>query len=521
MKMNSRLLSQLNILTDGKFDYLRLKSIDIRLKANLVEVNFVYPEDKEKEVLDSLSEITSALTKVLDIDAEIKVNLLRNHFDRIFFKEGVARVLKKHPFVNSVLDKEEAITIKNDGNILIAEIIAPKSACDYLAEKVIAELDEYARSHYTDIIKFEIAESSDDVITERVDKAKEYEKIGPEFDFEGGRSIPLTDIVHLLGNPIKGPSAYICDIKSPRTNVVLAGVVSNYRSFARKPKSTDKYVKKYFKFVLEDPTGTIECVVFPKTKPAQANLETLANGDVIVTEGVVEPDDFRGGGRLSYIARNVSRCSIPTDFKPNILRRSAPSDYIHVKPGIVTRLDQATMFEEKKKLLSEVADTDYVVFDLETTGLDPMTCKIIEIGAVKISKGEMTATFQTLINPFEHLTPKITEITGLTDDDLTGKLSIEQVLPDFFKFCEGSTIIAHNLNFDFGFIKKAGESMHFIFDHPKIDTLKLAHQKLPKLQKYNLAALCEYFKYTNQHAHRALSDAMVTAQIFLRLMETE
>jgi len=519
--MNNQLLSQFNIITDNIYDYLRLKSIDIRLKANLVEVNFVYPENREKWTLDSLAEITSALAKILEIDAEIKVNLIRNHFDKSFFEEGVVRILKKHPFVYSVLDKS-SIKVKNDGNIRIAEISAPKSVCDYIAEKVITDLDEYAKSHYTDNIKFEISEASDSVITERVDKAKEYEKIEPEFDFEGGRSIPITDIIHLFGDPIKGPVAYICDIKSPRSNVILAGVISNYRSFVRKPKHTDKYVKKYFKFVLEDPTGTIECVTFPKTKKSQANLEELANGEVIVTEGVVEPDDFRGGGRLSYIARNVSKCKIPTDFKPNILRRSAPEDYIYVKPGIVTRLDQTTMFEEKKKLPEEVYNTDYVVFDLETTGLDPMNCKIIEIGAVKISKGQITETFQALINPFEPLTTKITEITGITDDDLIGKLSIEQVLPDFFKFCQGSTIIAHNLiNFDFGFIKKAGESMHFIFDHPKIDTLKLAHQKLPKLQKYNLGALCEYFKYTNQHAHRALSDAMVTAQIFLKLMDLE
>ena len=519
--MDNQLLLQFNILTDNEYNYLRLKSIDIRLKAGLVEVNFVYPEDKESETLGSVDKITAAITKALDVDAQVKVNLIRNHFDKHFFIQGITQILKKHPFVHSVVDKS-GIKVKSQESGHIVEISAPKSSADYIAEKVIADLEHYVKSNYTDKIVFEIAEASDSVITERVDKAKEYEKQEPQFEFEGGRSIPLTDIEHIMGDPIKGPSAYICDIKLPRAGVIMAGVISNYRSFARKPKSTDKYLKKYFKFVLEDPTGTIECVIFPKTKQGQARLEELANGEVVATEGVVEPDEFRGGGRLSYIARSVSKCVIPSDFKPNILRRAAPPEYIYVKPYDIIDTVQTTLFEKKSKLPQEVIDTDYVVFDLETTGLDPMTCKIIEIGAVKIKGGEIVEAFTTLVNPFEPLTAKITEITGLTDDDLIGKLSIEQILPDFFKFCEGATIIAHNLiGFDFGFIKKAGESMHFIFDHPKIDTLKLAHQKLPKLQKCNLGALCQYFEFVNQHAHRALSDAMVTAKIFLRLMEIE
>ena len=99
-------------------------------------------------------------------------------------------------------------------------------------------------------------------------------------------------------------------------------------------------------------------------------------------------------------------------------------------------------------------DDRYVVFDLETTGLSPNTCKIIEIGAVKVENGQIVHRFSTVVNPKEPIPYKIEELTSIRDDMVIDAPTIEEILPEFMKFCEGSIMVAHNAEFDMSFIKK-------------------------------------------------------------------
>ena len=117
---------------------------------------------------------------------------------------------------------------------------------------------------------------------------------------------------------------------------------------------------------------------------------------------------------------------------------------------------------------------DYVVFDLETTGLSPDKDTIIEIGALKVIQGKVADRFSEFINPYQKLTQQISELTGITDDMLAGARNLQAVVGDFVDFCEDYVVVGHNLGFDYRFTKMAAEKYHLPFEHEGIDTLKIA-----------------------------------------------
>ena len=117
---------------------------------------------------------------------------------------------------------------------------------------------------------------------------------------------------------------------------------------------------------------------------------------------------------------------------------------------------------------------DYVVFDLETTGLSPDKDTIIEIGALKVIQGKVADRFSEFINPHQKLTQQISELTGITDDMLAGARNLQVVVGDFVDFCEDYVVVGHNLGFDYRFTKMAAEKYHLPFEHEGIDTLKIA-----------------------------------------------
>ena len=162
--------------------------------------------------------------------------------------------------------------------------------------------------------------------------------------------------------------------------------------------------------------------------------------------------------------------------------------------------------------------TSYVCVDLETTGLDPKRDKIIEIGAVKVVEGHVEETFQTLLNPGRRLEDKITELTGIRDEQLIDAPEIEEVLPAFLEFAGEEVLLGHSILFDYSFLKKAAVNQKQKFERKGIDTLKIARKYLPELESRGLGYLCGYFGIPH-HAHRALDDAQATVKLYHKLTE--
>ena len=161
----------------------------------------------------------------------------------------------------------------------------------------------------------------------------------------------------------------------------------------------------------------------------------------------------------------------------------------------------------------------YVVFDIETTGINPRTSKIIEIGAVKIENGEVVDRFSQFINPQIPISYKTTSLTSITDDDVMNAPLIDQVLPEFLQFCGDCVLVAHNASFDTGFIKYNCKKLGLPYDYTHVDTMEVARYLHPNMARFNLDAVCKAENLVNEHHHRAVADAEVTAKIFLKFIE--
>ncbi len=159
---------------------------------------------------------------------------------------------------------------------------------------------------------------------------------------------------------------------------------------------------------------------------------------------------------------------------------------------------------------------NYICMDLETTGLNPKTDRIIEIGAVKVRDGEIAERFETFVNPGKKLEERITELTGITDEMLADAQEIQDVLPDFLSFLGEDVILGHAVLFDYSFVKKAVVNARGKFERKGVDTLAIARKYLTELESRSLGYLCSYFEIPHK-AHRALADAEATHLLYQRL----
>ena len=166
---------------------------------------------------------------------------------------------------------------------------------------------------------------------------------------------------------------------------------------------------------------------------------------------------------------------------------------------------------------------DYVVVDIETTGLRANHDAILEIGAVKVRNHEVVDTFSDLINPECLISPFITNLTGINNEMVRDCETIPFVLTRFLDFLQDDLIIGHNVSFDLGFLRNKCERFGLAeLNNPKLDTLSIARKTLPHLPHHRLSDLVEYFKVDQSRAHRALDDCLATNAILehMRLLST-
>jgi len=168
-----------------------------------------------------------------------------------------------------------------------------------------------------------------------------------------------------------------------------------------------------------------------------------------------------------------------------------------------------------------IDDVIYTVFDLETTGTNAKFDEIIEIGAVKVKNGKVIDTYQTFVKPKKNINDFTQNLTGITNEMVENARSLEEVLPEFLDFIKDTVLVAHNADFDFGFIREAlrklyNKELEFTY----IDTLRLSRAVLKhKVKSYGLSKLVEYFGVGPFNHHRAYEDAAVTAEVFNKLID--
>lgn len=166
----------------------------------------------------------------------------------------------------------------------------------------------------------------------------------------------------------------------------------------------------------------------------------------------------------------------------------------------------------------------YVALDLETTGFSPYNNEIIQIGAWKIKDEVVVDKFNTYVKPIQYIPREIQALTKITPEMISSYPSIDEILPEFFEFCEDLPFLGHNLQFDYKFLLVKGNDLGLDFSLSKqrqgIDTLKLARKFFPNLAKHSLDFMVESFKIIgdNTKFHDASYDAYMTKLIYDRFI---
>lgn len=157
---------------------------------------------------------------------------------------------------------------------------------------------------------------------------------------------------------------------------------------------------------------------------------------------------------------------------------------------------------------------NYLIVDIETTGLDPQKDKIIEIGAIKVKEGQEPERFDRIINPRIPIPVYITELVGITDEMVCEAPELDVVMAEFLEFAEELPLLGHNLKFDYSFLKTAAVRCGYSFERKGLDTLAIARKYLKELESRKLDALCQYFGIQDDNHHRAWNDVQVTMELY-------
>ena len=202
---------------------------------------------------------------------------------------------------------------------------------------------------------------------------------------------------------------------------------------------------------------------------------------------------------------------------PDANHAFGPDDDFKVIYGVEAYLvdDLKDIVEHSK---GQSLDDTYVVFDIETTGFSPEKNKIIEIGAVKVVGGQITDRFSQFVNPEVPIPYEIEELTSIRDDMVMDAPKIEEVLPEFMKFCEGAVMVAHNAAFDMSFIRKNCDRQGLPCEFTVADTVAMARYLMPQLNRFKLDTIAKALNIVLANHHRAVDDAGCTAEIFIKFI---
>lgn len=224
------------------------------------------------------------------------------------------------------------------------------------------------------------------------------------------------------------------------------------------------------------------------------------------------------GGRASAVdvVDYVMKISTP----PLPLARLLVSDLVEIDSRI--RLIEDTVELRAEDFDSRnLAETDFVVFDLETTGAKTPPCRITEIGAYRIKNGKIEEKFETLVNPETLIPPFIIQLTGISDRMVRNAPKFREIAADFLDFIGDSVLVAHNAPFDIRFLNHEIGRIYenYRVANPNLCTVQLSRKLLPDIQNHRLHTVAEHYCIFIENRHRASDDALATAKIFVNFLD--
>lgn len=463
-------------------------------------------EEKKQEVENLVKRVIKNIEKVQVVFKQLYFD------DEIIFKEVKSFIsLRKGDLLGIDLDssscKNGLINLFVDKNTFSEQELfnLSKAINIHLKSKYFQEFDiEYNKTNF----------NREEVLHERIKNELGVDDFGAEYQ------INVHHIVPIIGEMADETFISIDQISEGMEKVAVFGKIENLekKEFIKKQERDgleEEITKSYFSFDLNDSIGSVRCVYFGSKDKIPLFEETFKDGDSIC----LYADVSQGGkGELSLRVKQIATCEF--EASKSIKYKSIVKNYKYVFPQKYEEIEQASFFSEKPALNSDyLKNNNFVVFDLETTGLEASNCKIIEIGAVRVENGEIVSLFSTFVDPEEHIPDDATAVNNITDEMVKGAPKITEALPDFEKFCENSIMVAYNTGFDSGFIKYNAKKQFLKFDNTYDDAMVWAKNKLKGLKNYKLKTVCEYLGVSLVGAHRAVNDTIATAKAFIKLVE--
>ncbi len=384
-----------------------------------------------------------------------------------------------------------------------------------------------------------------------------------ENTYKRKRSLPDNPDV-IFGRDFEEEAVEIAELEGDG-EVVIRGQIDDY-------EVTDTRTgKKMVLFSITDFTDTISVKLFPREDEQERLFEYMGNGKFVTLKGRTGIDNFTGIYSVGYVYgirkiqdfrikrvdnESVKRVELHCHTKmsdmdgvssvTDIIKQAhdwghdaiaitdhgvvqAFTDAFHYvkKKGlddfkIIYGMEGYIVDDEKQVVVNpedHTTDDTFVVFDIETTGFSPEECNIIEIGAVKIEKGKIIDRFSTFVNPAQPIPYRIEKLTGINDETVADAPFVNDALTSFREFVGDAIYVAHNANFDMGFVMAKEKAVGLDRQYSYVDTLGMARLLVPEIAKFGLDNLCKFFKVSLENHHRAVDDAEATAHIFLKLLQ--
>lgn len=241
----------------------------------------------------------------------------------------------------------------------------------------------------------------------------------------------------------------------------------------------------------------------------------LISDSLLINETIQLLQSFGGRAPVVEVVDTVMKISRPqVDFAKLLI-----SDLVENDPRLQLNEDtlELIVFNHDARQLFE---TDFVVFDLETTGAKTPPCRITEIGAYRVSGGKIVAEFETLVNPETPIPPFISDLTGITNSMVRRAPKFREVVADLLDFIGDAVLVAHNSHFDMRFLNYEIGRIHenYRMANPCLCTVQLSRKLLPHIENHRLHTVAGYYSIDIENRHRAAGDAHATAKVFVNLL---
>lgn len=501
-------------LLDNIFKGLKFKDAEYIEKTNVCVMNFLYNPESFKPTEENKKIILENVKNLIGDYVTIELSFTSCPLDkRAIANHTYATIINNFPAISKCFTYDDVTVDISDLFVTVKLKLTP-SSFDYATglnrESLVAE--KLKESFFADF-RVEFDKKEDEVSVQNSIE-KNMELMASIKEAEEKTVYSLTEIADIIGKNDYSIAMDFTKVTTVLENIVVCGVVTSvqrktYKRNFTKNNETKEIERTFYNFAIKNENKVLYCSIFPKQHDEM-------KGDLIeVGMSVCCQGSFREfNGKLNFTANTIARCVFKREEIKSAYKH-VNEEYHTVFPQLYVDYEQGDLFDIEEKPF----EGSFVVFDLETTGLEANKEEIIEIGACKIKNGRIDEIFSTFVKPSKNIPKEITELTGINDEMVKDAPSINYVLPDFFKFCYGSSLVAHNISFDISFVHAIAKKLSYNFDHENIDTIELSKKHLPGLKNYKLGTVVEKLGIVLENAHRAVNDATATAKVFIKLMQ--